>query len=151
MKTVLQRVTRADVTVDGTVVAAIGTGICLLVGVEEADSFEDARALASKVAGLRVFADDAGKMNRSLDDVEGSILVISQFTLLGDVRRGRRPSFSAAGSPDIAAPIINEIVAAFRDLGVETDQGVFGAHMKVSLVNDGPVTLWLTVRDGKVL
>lgn len=150
MKTVLQRVTRASVSVDGVEVAGIGSGFCLLVGIEETDTSAEARQLVSKIAGLRVFADDAGKMNRSLEDVDGSVLVISQFTLLGDVRRGRRPSFSAAGPPEMAGPIIDEIVAGFRNLGIATEQGVFGAHMEVSLVNDGPVTLWITVKDGKV-
>lgn len=143
MRVVLQRVSRASVSVDGTVVAEIGRGLCLLVGIEDGDDAAVVDSSVSKISGLRVFSDAAGKMNLSLVDVEGEALVVSQFTLLGDTRRGRRPSFTTAAPPEVAGPLIDQMVAAFRLAGVPTSPGVFGAKMEVELVNDGPVTLVL--------
>ena len=145
----IQRVTEASVSVDGEVVAAIGAGLAALVGVTHGDTAADADALAAKVAGLRVFADDAGAMNRSLADVGGSLLLVSQFTLYGDARRGRRPSFTAAAAPDVAKPLVERMAAAATEAGVEVRTGRFGAHMSVALVNDGPVTIILETRDGR--
>jgi D-tyrosyl-tRNA(Tyr) deacylase len=147
---VLQRVTRASVTVEGSRVASIGSGLLLLVGVGEGDDHGDVAAAIDKIAGLRVFSDEEGKMNRSVHDVGGEILVVSQFTLLGDVRKGRRPSFTGAAHPDVAAPLIDRMVDGFRAAGLPAVQGVFGASMQVELVNDGPVTLVLDIDDGKV-
>lgn len=129
--------------VDGSVVSAIGGGLCLLVGVEEGDDDRAADAAVAKISGLRVFSDTAGKMNLSVAEVGGEVLVVSQFTLLGDTRRGRRPSFTAAASPETAQPLIHRMAVAFRSEGIPTSEGVFGARMEVELVNDGPVTLLL--------
>lgn len=122
----------------------------MLVGVSDDDSEADVEAAVAKIAGLRIFADPEGKMNRSVEDVNGEVLVVSQFTLYGDVRRGRRPSFSAAAAPEVAEPMINQLVEAFRARGLRTSYGVFGAKMDVHLVNDGPVTFSLEVSDGVV-
>lgn len=146
MRVVLQRASRAEVRVDNSVVASIGRGLVLLVGIEQEDTSEDVRTVVNKIANLRVFSDDVGKMNLSIGDVGGEIIVVSQFTLLGDVRRGRRPSFAGAATPETAAPLIDEMVAGFRQVGIETGSGVFGAPMEVDLVNDGPVTLVLSVQ-----
>ena len=144
MKVVLQRVRRASVTVDGEIVGAIDAGLLLLLGVAPGDTAASAEWLAAKVAGLRIFADDAGKMNRSLLDVGGGALVVSQFTLYGDCRRGRRPSFVGAARPDLAEPLYERFCALLSAQGVATvERGVFGADMAVELVNDGPVTLIL--------
>lgn len=140
----------ASVAVDGVVVASSGAGLLLLVGISPDDVERDAEAAAAKIAGLRVFADEAGKMNRSVVDVAGEVLVVSQFTLLADVRKGRRPSFTGAAAPDHANPLIDRLVEALQTLGLVTAQGVFGAKMAVDLVNDGPVTLVLDVSDGVV-
>lgn len=150
VRVVLQRVAKASVTVEGAPVASIGSGLLLLVGVGEGDDGSDVAALVDKVAGLRVFADEQGKMNHSIQDVAGEILLVSQFTLLGDVRKGRRPSFTGAAHPGVAAPLIDRMVEGFRAVGIPAVQGVFGASMQVELVNDGPVTLVLDVFDGKV-
>lgn len=150
MRVVLQRVARASVRVDDQVVSSIGPGLCLLVGVEPDDGPAEVGALVDKIANLRVFSDDIGKMNLSVGDVGGEILVVSQFTLLGDVRKGRRPSFVAAAPPEHAEPLIGDIAIAFAGIGIETRTGVFGASMAVDLVNDGPVTLVLEVSDGRV-
>jgi D-tyrosyl-tRNA(Tyr) deacylase len=147
---VLQRVARSAVRVDGAVVGSIDEGLLLLVGIERSDTVEDIDAAADKVAHLRVFADSEGQMNRSLLDVGGSALVVSQFTLLGDIRKGRRPSFSGAASPEKAAPMVAAFVEALRGAGIRTETGVFGARMEVELVNDGPVTLLMEVRSGRV-
>lgn len=146
MRIVLQRVSTASVTVGGEVVSSIGPGLCILVGVAHDDRPEDAEAGAVKIAGLRVFPDGEGKMNRSLVETGGEALVVSQFTLLGDARRGRRPSFTAAAPPDLAAPLIDRMVARLEEMGVPTSQGVFGARMAVAMVNEGPVTLVLETR-----
>ncbi|ACM04468.1 D-aminoacyl-tRNA deacylase [Thermomicrobium roseum] len=143
MRVLLQRVSEASVTVDGTLVSSIGQGVLLLVGVRHGDDRATAEWLAHKVAHLRIFEDEAGKMNRSLLDVGGSALVVSQFTLYADVRKGRRPSFIEAAPPNEARPLVDTFAETLRALGVPVETGVFGAHMDVALVNDGPVTIWL--------
>ncbi|MEC9354925.1 MAG: D-aminoacyl-tRNA deacylase [Gemmatimonadota bacterium] len=144
MRVVLQRVSSAEVTVDSRSVGAIGKGFVLLVGFKASDGEIEATWIADKVIGLRVFPDDQGKMNRSLNDVEGELLIVSQFTLYGDVRKGRRPSFIDAAPPEIAIPLYNKFVALLSERApgrVET--GEFGAVMDVELVNQGPVTILL--------
>jgi D-tyrosyl-tRNA(Tyr) deacylase len=141
MRAVIQRVTGASVKVEGAVVGDIGAGLLVLLGVAKTDSEEDAAFLAEKVVNLRIFSDDAGKMNRSLIDAGGAVLVVSQFTLYGDTRKGRRPGFDAAAPAETARALYESFVAAARAHGVHVETGVFQAHMEVSLVNDGPVTL----------
>jgi D-tyrosyl-tRNA(Tyr) deacylase len=143
MRIVLQRVTRARVVVDQEEVGAIGPGLLVLLGIARDDTAERATWLADKVAGLRIFNDADGKMNRSLLDVGGAVLVVSQFTLYGDCRKGRRPSFIDAAPPEIAIPLYEKFVEAMRAQGIKTATGRFGAMMQVELVNDGPVTLVL--------
>ncbi|MDP9242523.1 MAG: D-aminoacyl-tRNA deacylase [Actinomycetota bacterium] len=143
MRVVLQRVSRASVSVEGSMVAEIGPGLLLLVASGMDDAPEEPQRFARKIAGLRVFADDDGKMNRSVVDVGGAALVVSQFTLYGDVRRGRRPSWQAAAEPDIARKRIEDLLKALEAQGVTVASGRFGAQMDVELVNDGPVTLIL--------
>lgn len=151
MRAVVQRVTQASVIVDGAVVGEIGVGLAVLVGIGPEDTSAEAETLAAKLVGLRIFADDAGKMNRSVIDVGGSVLVVSQFTLYGDVRRGRRPSFVDAAPPEIAEPLVRCVAEAIETSGVGVAMGVFGATMEVGLVNDGPVTLLLDVVGGRIL
>ena len=146
MRAVVQRVSRASVEVDGRVVGGIGRGLCVLLGVGRADRDSDADSLAEKVVNLRIFSDHAGQMNRSVADVGGAVLVVSQFTLAGDCRKGRRPSFDHAASPDVARPLYEEVVRALRTSGLPVETGEFQAAMKVSLTNDGPVTLLLDSR-----
>jgi D-tyrosyl-tRNA(Tyr) deacylase len=141
MRLVIQRVSSAGVVVAGETVGAIGRGLLVLVGVREGDDEAIARRLAVKTAELRIFPDEAGRFNRSVIDVGGEALVVSQFTLYGDTRRGRRPSFNDAARPEVAEPLIAAFVQAMSALGVAVAQGRFGAHMDVSLVNDGPVTI----------
>jgi D-aminoacyl-tRNA deacylase len=141
MRACVQRVSRARVTVDGQVCAEIGRGFLVLLGVAQKDVDEDARFLAGKIAGLRVFEDDQGKMNLALADVDGAMLVVSQFTLLGDCRKGRRPSFTAAAPPEEAQRLYRVFVDAVAATGIETATGRFREQMEVELVNDGPVTL----------
>lgn len=143
MRVVIQRVSRASVTVDGEAVASIGRGLLALVGVAEGDDEEVALRLARKCAEMRIFTDAQGKFNLSLLDVGGEALVVSQFTLLADVRRGRRPSFVAAAAPETAEPLVEAFARALRETGVPTQTGRFGAKMAVELVNDGPVTIVL--------
>jgi D-tyrosyl-tRNA(Tyr) deacylase len=143
MRAVVQRVSQASVTVDDQVVGAIGRGLMILVGVTHGDGPDQADWLARKAAGLRIFEDSAGKMNLSLLDVEGQALVVSQFTLYGDIRKGRRPSFVDAADPDIAEPLIQRFAQTLRQHGIPVEMGVFGAHMMVEIHNDGPVTLIL--------
>lgn len=150
MRVVLQRVSRASVAVAGELVSAIGAGFCLLAGVAPEDGSAEVEALVDKVAGLRIFSDEDGKMNRSIVDVGGEILLVSQFTLLGDVRKGRRPSFTGAATPEHAEPVIDAVRAGLTGRGIVTRTGVFGAAMSVDLVNDGPVTLVLDVSEGLV-
>ncbi len=141
MRAVVQRVSSASVVVEDEVVGRIDHGFLVLLGVSQSDTQDDVIFLAGKIAGLRVFEDDDGKMNRSLTDVEGKMLVVSQFTLYGDCRKGRRPSFVAAAPPERADELYRSFVAEVRGQGVEVETGRFQAHMDVSLVNDGPVTL----------
>jgi D-tyrosyl-tRNA(Tyr) deacylase len=141
VRAVVQRVSRAVVRVDRRVVGEIGQGLLVLVGVRLGDTGGQAEALADKVAHLRVFPDDDGKMNRSVLDEEGAVLVVSQFTLYGDTRRGRRPSFVDAAPPEEAEPFVGMVAAQLGELGVTTATGEFGAHMEVELTNDGPVTI----------
>lgn len=143
MRVVLQRVARASVSVDGSSVSTIGRGFLLFVGVGRDDPEAHAEKLAEKVAGLRVFEDDAGKMNLAIADVGGEVLVVSQFTLYGDVRKGRRPSWTGAEDPSVAAERVEAFARALEERGLPVGRGVFGAHMEVDLVNDGPVTLVL--------
>ena len=143
MRVVLQRVREASVSVDGRVVGSIGPGFLLLVGFTAGDGDAVVGWMAEKVVGLRVFNDDDGKMNRSLAEIGGSVLVVSQFTLYGDASRGRRPSFIDAAPPALAEPLYAQFADAVRGLGVSVETGVFGAVMEVALVNDGPVTLFL--------
>jgi D-tyrosyl-tRNA(Tyr) deacylase len=148
MRAVVQRVASARVLVDGQVAGEVGTGLMVLLGVTHEDTAEQAAYLAGKVAGLRIFEDGDGKMNRSVLDVAGSALVVSQFTLYGDCRKGRRPSFDAAAKPDHARALYEAFVVDLRGLGVAVSTGVFQAHMQVELVNDGPVTILLdSARD----
>lgn len=146
MRALLQRVSRASVTVDGEIAGIIGRGFVVLLGVTHSDTTKEAEWLAKKIAGLRVFEDAVGKMNLSLAEVDGELLVISQFTLYGDARKGRRPSFTDAAPPDVAAPLVDHFIAYLRQLGYAVASGVFGAYMDVEIHNDGPVTL-LIERD----
>ena len=150
MRAVVQRVGHAKVDVDGRTVGAIDKGLLVYVGIAEADGSSDVEWLAEKVAGLRIFPDDAGKMSRDVKDVAGKVLVISQFTLLGDVRKGRRPSFSGAMAPELAERLYQAFASAVRARGVPVETGTFRADMKVSSLNDGPVTLVIdTPREGE--
>jgi len=143
MRVLLQRVSRAEVRVGDRVSGSIGRGFVLLVGFTHTDSVAQIEWMVEKVIGLRVFPDLDDKMNRSVIDVEGALLVVSQFTLYGDAAKGRRPSFIDAARPEQAIPLYERFVAALRQRGVKTETGEFGASMAVELVNDGPVTLWL--------
>ena len=143
MRAVIQRVSSARVTVDGRIAGEIRAGLVVLLGVGRLDNPESAAYLAEKIANLRIFADAAGKMNRSLLETAGSVLVVSQFTLYGDTRGGRRPSYIQAASPEEANRLYEEFVQAMRATGVNVATGVFQAHMQVELVNDGPVTILL--------
>jgi D-aminoacyl-tRNA deacylase len=143
MRVVLQRVSRASVTIDGRTAGAVGRGFCLLVGLTHGDTEATVDWMAEKVAGLRLFSDAEGKMNLGLDEVGGGVLVISQFTLYGDAAKGRRPSFVDAARPEQAIPLYQRFVAALRGRGLEVATGEFGAHMMVEIHNDGPVTLIL--------
>lgn len=146
MRAVIQRVTKAEVKVDGQIVGAVGHGFLVLIGVETGDTEADLDYICQKTPNLRIFEDENGKMNRSLLDVQGGILAVSQFTLLGDARGGRRPSFITAARPEVADPMYQQLAARWREMGIEVSTGVFGADMKVSLVNDGPVTILLDSR-----
>ncbi len=141
MRALIQRVSRASVTVDGQAVGRIGRGFAVLLGVTHADGRAEAEWIAAKIAGLRVFDDEAGKMNLSLADVGGELLVVSQFTLYGDAHKGRRPSFTDAAAPERAEPLVDLFVELLRAAGFPVATGVFGAHMDVEIHNDGPVTL----------
>ena len=147
MRVVLQRVSRASVGVDGALISEIGRGYLLLVGVGAKDGEGEAERLAEKVVNLRLFADPNGKMNLAIGDVEGEALVVPQFTLYGDVRRGRRPSWTDAAEPGLAAERVEEFARALESRGLIVGRGVFGAHMEVELLNDGPVTLALDAAD----
>lgn len=143
MRVVLQRVSRASVTVGGRVTGAIGRGFLLLAGFHASDTPDQPDWMAAKIAGLRLFPDDDGKMNRDLADVDGGVLVVSQFTLYGDTERGRRPSFIEAARPELAIPLYERFLSRLRAAGLRVEAGEFGADMQVELLNDGPVTLIL--------
>ncbi len=143
MRAVVQRVSRAEVRVDGKTVGSCGAGLLVLVGATHEDTSETAERLAVKIARLRIFPDDEGRFDRSLLDTGGEALVVSQFTLLAETRKGNRPSFTAAAAPEIAEPLVEHVCDTLRDLGLHVEAGVFGARMEVELVNDGPVTLIL--------
>ncbi|MCZ7533450.1 MAG: D-aminoacyl-tRNA deacylase [Acidimicrobiia bacterium] len=151
MRVVVQRVRSGRVDVDESTVGEIGLGLVVLVGVEVDDVAADAVVCASKIAGLRIFRDDEDKMNRSVEEVGGAVLVVSQFTLAGDVRKGRRPSFVTAARPEAAQPLVQRFCTELESRGLNVETGVFGAMMEVSLVNDGPVTIIVESRDGKIL
>jgi len=146
MRAVVQRVSEASVAVDGKVVGQIGPGLCVLVGVAQGDTAADAEWLSTKVCELRIFEDEAGKMNLSVLDTKGALLAISQFTLLGDAQKGRRPSFTGAARPEEAQPLYAKFCALCRERGVTVEEGVFRATMQVRIVNEGPVTLILDSR-----
>jgi D-aminoacyl-tRNA deacylase len=144
MRAAIQRVREATVTVDDRAVATIGAGLLLLCGVAPSDSVAEGDWLARKIVALRIFDDDAGVMNRSVQDIGGGILAVSQFTLHASTKKGARPSYSGAAAPEVARPLFDAFVAALeRELGRPVPTGVFGAHMRVALVNDGPVTIWI--------
>ncbi len=143
MRVLVQRVRQGRVTVADQVIAEIGPGLVLLVGVAPQDGEEQASYLVEKIANLRIFEDEQGKMNRSLLDIGGQAIVVSQFTLYADTRRGRRPSFTGAASPEIARPVVERFAGLLAEQGIATQTGEFGAHMLVEIDNDGPVTLWL--------
>jgi D-tyrosyl-tRNA(Tyr) deacylase len=147
MRALIQRVARAKVTVEGAVTGEITGGLLVLLGVASHDTADIAQRLAEKTVNLRIFEDVTGHMNRSLVEIGGRLLCVSQFTLYGDTRRGRRPSFAAAAPPDLARERYDQFCAAVQGLGIECQRGVFGAHMAVELVNDGPVTLMLDSDD----
>lgn len=140
MKIVLQRVKEASVSVDNQILSRIGPGLCLLIGIEKGDTQEDVDYMVKKVADLRIFPDKAGKMNRSLRDIQGEVLAVSQFTLAGSVKKGRRPSFDKAEIPEKAESLLEDFALQLAALGLRVQTGVFGAKMDVQLVNDGPVT-----------
>ncbi len=147
MKALLQRVSRASVSVGGEVVGKIGKGLVVLLGVAEGDTAEDARHLAEKTAGLRIFPDAAGKFNLSAQDVGGELLVVSQFTLLADTKKGHRPGFTGAAPPEAAEPLIEQFIRFAREGGLKVETGRFRAYMQVEIHNDGPVTVMLESRE----
>jgi len=143
MRALLQRVSRASVTVEGQTISTIGKGLLVLLAVGHGDGEKQAKYLAEKIANLRVFEDEQGKTNLSVQDVTGEALVVSQFTLYADTRKGRRPSFIDAALPEVAEPLVSRFVEVLRGHGIPTQTGKFGAHMEVEIHNDGPVTIWL--------
>lgn len=143
MRAVVHRVSSSQVKVEGDIVGEISKGLLVFLGVGEDDDIQDLDYLAHKIIGLRIFQDDEDKMNLSIEDIKGEILVISQFTLYGDVRKGRRPSFSKSANPEMGKEFYEKFIDKLKSLGIPTEQGVFGGDMKVSLVNDGPVTILL--------
>ena len=151
MRAVIQRVSKASVKVDGVAVGEIGAGMLVLVGVAANDDMSDVDALVTKIAGLRIFEDDRMKMNLAVSDTGGSILVVSQFTLLANSRRGRRPSFTEAAPPSVAEPLVESMCDGLRRRGISVAEGVFGAHMEVELVNSGPVTIIMETADGQIV
>ena len=148
MRAVVQRVRRASVTVDGAVTGSIQRGLLVFLGVGKEDTEKDIDFIADKIVNLRIFECEDGKMNLSVKDISGGILLISQFTLYGDCRKGRRPDFTAAGKPEIAKQLYEQAIEAIRDKGVPVETGVFAAHMDIDSINDGPVTLILDSRKG---
>ena len=143
MRTVVQRVNRAQVSIDGTITGSIAAGLVVFVGIRAEDSKKDLQWLAEKIVHLRIFEDDSGKMNNSLTDIEGEMLIISQFTLYGDCRKGRRPGFSSAAPPQIAEPLYQQFILEVKEKGIKVATGTFQADMQIELINDGPVTLLL--------
>jgi len=143
MRALIQRVSRASVTVDGKIISSIGHGLVVLLGVGHADGVEQTQWMAEKIATLRIFSDAEGKMNLSVQDVMGEVIVVSQFTLFADAQKGRRPSFVDAARPEVAAPLVERFAAYLREQRVPTQTGIFGADMLVEIQNDGPVTIWL--------
>ncbi len=143
MRAVIQRVSEASVTVEGQVVGQINRGLLVLLGIGRGDGYNEVSLFAEKIANLRIFSDEQGRFNRSVLDISAEVLVVSQFTLYADTRRGRRPSFTDAAAPEIAAPLVEAFAAALRERGLTVANGVFGAHMSVDLQNDGPVTVVL--------
>lgn len=148
MRAVIQRVSNASVKVDGRITGEIKTGLLVLLGIEDADTDEDIQWLSNKIINLRIFNDDAGVMNKSVLEVEGDILLVSQFTLHASTKKGNRPSYIRASKPDVAIPMYEKMIAQLeKDLGKQIQTGVFGAHMKVALVNDGPVTIVIDTKS----
>ncbi len=143
MRVLLQRVRAGKVVVDGRTIAQIGPGLVILLGIGQGDSDAQAEFLAEKISTLRIFEDAAGKFNLSIQDTGGEAIVVSQFTLYADARKGRRPSFTDAAAPDVAAPLVEKFAQLLRERGIPTQTGFFGAHMLVEIENDGPVTIWL--------
>ncbi|HHW10087.1 MAG TPA: D-tyrosyl-tRNA(Tyr) deacylase [Firmicutes bacterium] len=150
MRFCIQRVKCASVRVAGELVGSIGPGLVILMGVEKGDTTADVECLVEKIVNLRIFSDENGKMNRSLLDTGGAVLLISQFTLMADCRRGRRPDFLQAAPPEIALPLFEKAADAIEKKSVPVAKGTFGAHMEVALVNDGPVTILLAAKDGEI-
>ena len=150
MRVVLQRANRCEVEVDGEITGSIGVGLLALVGVTQRDTEADALIAAAKTVGMRIFPDAEAKMNLSVGDIGGAVLVVSQFTLLADIRKGRRPAFTAAARPEEAVPILEAFADAIEAEGIRVAHGRFGAHMKVDLLNDGPVTIVFDVQDGRI-
>ncbi|MDL2205881.1 D-tyrosyl-tRNA(Tyr) deacylase [Eubacteriales bacterium OttesenSCG-928-N13] len=148
MRAVIQRVSRASVAVDGAIVGEIQKGYLALVCVEDGDEQVDAQYMIDKISGLRIFEDAEGKMNLSIQDVQGAALIVSQFTLMGDARKGRRPSFSRAARPDVAVPLLDRVIDGLKMLDIPVQTGQFQADMQVSLINDGPVTILLDSKKG---
>jgi D-tyrosyl-tRNA(Tyr) deacylase len=148
MRVVVQRVSRASVTVDGKITGAIDHGLLVLLGIEDADTEDDIKWLSGKIVNLRIFADDAGVMNRPLLETGGGILLVSQFTLHASTKKGNRPSYIRASKPDVAIPLYEKMIAQLQqDLGKPIATGIFGADMKVDLLNDGPVTIWMDTKN----
>jgi D-tyrosyl-tRNA(Tyr) deacylase len=143
MRSVVQRARHGRVSIDGRTIAEIGLGLVILVGIGPGDGEEQARYLAEKIANLRIFEDEDGKINRSVLEVGGEAIVVSQFTLYADIRKGRRPSFTDAALPEVASPLVERFAQLLREQGVPTQTGQFGAHMLVEIANDGPVTIWV--------
>jgi len=143
MRAVLQRVSHGKVSVDGHIVAEIGSGLVILLGIGPADTDTTAHTMVEKIATLRIFEDLDGKMNRSVIDIGGEAIVVSQFTLYADTRKGRRPSFTDAALPELALPLVDRFSKLLSEAGVPTQSGEFGAHMQVEIINNGPVTIWL--------
>ena len=147
MEALIQRVTKASVSVDGKTIGEIGPGLLVFVGVAQGDTEADAAYLADKIAGLRIFSDEAGKFNLSLSDIHGKVLVVSQFTLLADTRKGRRPSFTEAAPPEVARSLVEHLIGLLRAAGLPVEKGQFQAHMMVEIHNDGPVTIPISSKD----